>query len=793
MFIQTRSELSFVSTFLPNGLESNNNHLTGVATVYDSLLAYDTLYLNVQVNPLIVSVSELSNFFDQQLAANTGNSIIQNQIISSVGSVLNVVNCSLVDWRKCSSLNRLNCSTTSQTCGTCKSGYSGESGDSNTKCILPTSIPVADGSVCNANSNCGVQSYCLLSVIPHVCTRLPKECPGGCSGHGSCSFSDAITGNPVASCKQGDGNCEAVCNCNGNYTSTDCSITWANLLAKQSIRNLLIANLQNITALSNPSSENLVSWSNSIASMTQVTQEVTLSSANSVINIANTILNNAGSGSVVSSALTGTVSALDAVANHVSKDNLLSMVNSYGSIVANEMYPGQSSNDVIKSNFRTSSIIVGNGANTELSTPVSYVEALNNVKPMKLSLPNNTDSTKHVATTTVLMDAALYNVSGLNSNPLHMSMSELPCVHDGHNGCSMVFTLFNNEPADVQIITNPNQLQSFVISCEVGIARTVTHNCNNGYIINEYCNGSFTGSFKSVCNTNYSVSVCNSLGASNGVSSAGCTVLNYTSTQTMCKCPLVHSNGHRRLVDNNTSGVSVSLVSMLSTVASNFENTWESAGTLTTSSVLKGIRVLAVTGAIGLFAIIGILFGYQSDVAYQLELKSADKSQKQQKASTAGKEARRNKLILEAIERSRIKSTFEERLIEQALPEAMHEVSLKSKFISAIKSKHKWLSIVFHYSSYFPRVLRVLSLTTAIISMLFIQAVMYPISHPDNGICEAQTSEVACYAQPPAIGSGSSKCVWSSSSSSSDSHGSCTFRPPGDGKTLLYCLFCFYM
>ena len=76
--------------------------------------------------------------------------------------------------------------------------------------------------------------------------------------------------------------------------------------------------------------------------------------------------------------------------------------------------------------------------------------------------------------------------------------------------------------------------------------------------------------------------------------------------------------------------------------------------------------------------------------------------------------------------------------------------------------------------------LRVLSLATAIISMLFVQAVMYPIAHPDNGICEAQTTEASCYAQAPAVGSSTTKCVWQATNSKGQ--GSCSFRPPGDGK-----------
>ena len=160
----------------------------------------------------------------------------------------------------------------------------------------------------------------------------------------------------------------------------------------------------------------------------------------------------------------------------------------------------------------------------------------------------------------------------------------------------------------------------------------------------------------------------------------------------------------RRLTDNTTSGVSVSLVSMLTTVASNFENTWESAGTLTASSVLRGIRVLVVTGTIGLLAVIGIIFGYQFDVEHRLELKEmkSEETKMSRNNENLNEENRRKKLIMDALAKTRVKSSIEERLIEQALPEALHEVSFVPKFIQALKAKHKWLSIVFQYSAYFP-------------------------------------------------------------------------------------------
>ena len=783
--LQVRSELSYTTTTLPNGLQSNNNQITGVLNVYDSLLAFTTDTIGVTVNPIVLSVSSLSNLLTQQLNSSSGNSVMQSQILSAVSSVLNVVNCSLATTAKCAGLNRMNCAQTSNTCGACLSGYSGVSGDANSNCVSTSSskVIIADGGICSVNGDCGLFSYCNNSLVPSICMRLSASCPGGgdCSGHGSCSYRNVQTGKSVLSCNQGDSSCEAVCTCSGDYTTDDCSITNEDLLSKQSMRNTLITNLANITTASNPTADNLLSWSNSIASMTQVPNEITSSAANSALVVASTILSNAGSGSLSSSDLGGTVSALDTIATKVPTTSLLTLVNSYGGIVTNAMYPGQGSNDLIKSNYRLSSVVVGNDAQSELSTPVTYVESLNNIKPMKLSLPNNTDSSKNIAVTTVLMSASLYNVSGLNSNPLHMSMNQHPCVEDTSNSCSMTFTLSNNGPAAVDIINSPTQLQTFKTTCIAGVIKVVTHLCDNGVSLTEHCDGSFSGSFTSVCNTNYSMSVCNSLSSSSEVSNAGCHVLNYTSTQTVCSCPLTGFSSHRRRLGDNSSsvgGVSVDLVSMLSTVASNFESTWESADKLTAKSVLQGIQVLVVTGLIGLLAVTGVIYGYYSDKAHDTEVKGVKKSKS--KKDQAVQFHRRKQLILEALAKNRNKKSIEEQLIEEALPEALLEDSFQNKFTSAVKSKHKWLSVVYHYSEHFPRMLRVLSLSTAVFSMLFVQAMLYPIAHPDNGICNIQTTEASCYAQPASIGASNSKCYWVPSTVDDDG-GTCHFSPPGEG------------
>jgi hypothetical protein len=95
---------------------------------------------------------------------------------------------------------------------------------------------------------------------------------------------------------------------------------------------------------------------------------------------------------------------------------------------------------------------------------------------------------------------------------------------------------------------------------------------------------------------------------------------------------------------------------------------------------------------------------------------------------------------------------------------------------------------VFHYSPEFPRAMRVLSLFSSIVIMLFVQSVTYNIADPDDGSCESCEDESCCLSLKSTLNSNEDRCYWapfarsanisSSSSSVSSAIGSpgCHFR-----------------
>jgi hypothetical protein len=101
-------------------------------------------------------------------------------------------------------------------------------------------------------------------------------------------------------------------------------------------------------------------------------------------------------------------------------------------------------------------------------------------------------------------------------------------------------------------------------------------------------------------------------------------------------------------------------------------------------------------------------------------------------------------------------------MIEEALPMTFRTAPLLERFSFELKKYHRWLGIWFYYSPNFPRVLRVISLSTSVIAMLFIQAVTYNIAEVDDGSCESYVDSTSCLSEPSALDQSTNKCYWDS-------------------------------
>jgi hypothetical protein len=102
-------------------------------------------------------------------------------------------------------------------------------------------------------------------------------------------------------------------------------------------------------------------------------------------------------------------------------------------------------------------------------------------------------------------------------------------------------------------------------------------------------------------------------------------------------------------------------------------------------------------------------------------------------------------------------------LAEEALPDIlMSSKSWMRKMSDEMKRHHRWFAVIFYYSVKLPRILRVVSLSTQLIMMLFVQSITYNFTKGDDGTCATYTSEMTCLAPRSYYAPGSSKCYWTS-------------------------------
>ena len=113
-------------------------------------------------------------------------------------------------------------------------------------------------------------------------------------------------------------------------------------------------------------------------------------------------------------------------------------------------------------------------------------------------------------------------------------------------------------------------------------------------------------------------------------------------------------------------------------------------------------------------------------------------------------------------------------LLEESLPRVLvQQQAFADRFTSEVKQHHRWLGVVCFYSDSFPRSLRILSLATNIVVMLFVQSITYNLTKPDDGSCGTYTTQSTCLEPQSSLGTGESKCAWSDDHCSFVEHATC--------------------
>ena len=825
--LQSRSESSFGVASLPAGQRSANFTQTLFLQVYDSLNASTASYLQVAVLPMEQTNStSLKNSLLSKLSI--GNSSV-NGIKSAtalVSSILNNVNCSASP--NCTALHRLDCNSVPNTCGGCiSSDFVGDS-NSNTPCIRLDDLVVSrnrrlNSNWCSSSNDCISSPY--LECSKGICAIPSKSCIQDCSGNGGCYFVRNDNGDVIDECLITDAFCSAVCHCTGDWQGSSCSLSMEDMANRNDMRHQVVSSLSSLVALEDPTDESVLSWSQSLAAATQATDELHSSSLSMIHKLVDSIVSSALSTGSTYDKTDGVLGSLDSIFGNIALTSQKSQVRryllgnndssaaqtdhtalisssqsslkQYSQVVVNGMVAGQQAISTIQGQYRISnSVFSADSSNVSLTAPLSPAETANGViaPSMQIFVPNSTESLK---LSSVLLNSNLFGNSKFNSNPFQLNINSVlsQCASEKNQNCYMQITLQNNIPVNIST-TAVSNTETKKIQCTTSNLGPVDVPCPQNQVVQVRCNS--TGQTITVkCPSVTQHAVCNSVMGSSAVGS-GCKTVNFTSTSTTCLCPLTsrqisgltdptgHSKGRRlkkvEIVQSSNSTYkplsgSISFVAMLDSVTSTFLSTAESAENLNGASIEKSWQVLVT---IGVFGLVVILFALSAHYLDEKDLKAKNIPEKVAKASESiftrmffsrHKEGlKRFNTALKSLEQK----TPEMKIIESSLPNVLRSKPVIDKILSEERQFHKWFGIVFHHSPVFPRVLRVMSLTTSVVSMLFIQALTYNINNPDDGSCELQQTRAACLAQTSSIQEGAPKCYYTYDNGS----GSCHFNQP---------------
>jgi hypothetical protein len=221
-------------------------------------------------------------------------------------------------------------------------------------------------------------------------------------------------------------------------------------------------------------------------------------------------------------------------------------------------------------------------------------------------------------------------------------------------------------------------------------------------------------------------------------------------------------------------------------LAENTANVWLSARDLNGKTVSQNWKVLVTLSVIIVVVFTLMVATHRMDLAESKKLKNDATSRNLAAAHLFPIAIRKlapkpKRVIITHQKKKRVKVDVADKYkspqlkaLDECLPSIFQTNTFSQRFVAEIKRYHRWIGAVLYYSAHVPRALRILSLVTGVLSLLFVQAITYSLRNPDDGSCEKLINDKSCLQPRSPFFTGDSKCYWSSSSNS------CHFRSPGD-------------
>jgi hypothetical protein len=201
-----------------------------------------------------------------------------------------------------------------------------------------------------------------------------------------------------------------------------------------------------------------------------------------------------------------------------------------------------------------------------------------------------------------------------------------------------------------------------------------------------------------------------------------------------------------------------------------------SAQDLNVNTLKKSWQVIITIGALLIGMVMTMLYSHYADKKARGKISTEEKLLNQAKLHSSVYQQN----LVQQRNRNETETRTMIEIAEEALPKILNSQSLSTRVWNEEKRFHKYLGIFCHFSLQFPRILRVVSLSTNVIIMLFIQSLTYNFTHGNDGSCEKLQTAETCLAPKSDYGTGTTKCYWQSDSTATveTETGTCHFLQP---------------
>ena len=761
-------------------------------------------------------------------------------------SVMNLVNCSLAP--NCSALHRSDCLRTAHTCGPCQSSSMiGIGGDSNEPCYFPAAfsssllspaerVKGCPGNCSYPNGQCSFVSVTTGQQVSRCVEDDPScvsrcLCAAGFAGSVFCDQSDDQVASQQRLREQAVDNLAVV------MARSD--------LSAESIPSLLggmreLSQVKN--ELSSSSLDQLLSLSGQAVTSSrsnELDSDVLAGMDDQLDALVDALVFHADVTARARRKLTDSPSLGTSLLHEV--------VRNYSLFLSEQLVDGLPPTRIAANYLKVFAQAIAPvqsdclGGNLSFSLPqTSYEAALAIPTASSLVLPACFNSSLDRRTVSFFsLPSQLYDRPEFTADPLSLHLSSLPCLGTSLGSCAVDIVL----RADNSLLFPPSPdlllpAENVTVECFEGDRGNHSLHCpSTGRNYSVTCRGE-RKTIVATCPAQLPPELlCRDIAAP----TASCRLVNYTATTATCSCSLLpsarralrslSSTGNSSEDDDlyQSEGFDADYVSMLSAVEGDFTSTVLSASSLSADKLADSITAVVTMSCLLLGILLALGLAHWADKKAEKKIgvetnimMHALVSRNNQQAKTAHrlapsdekKKKRITSLLPSSMQRMSQRISFFSgtaggggrgqllqrgravennrqsimELAEEALPLILSSHSTLVKRIwQEMKRHHRWLGIVFHFSPKFPRILRVLSLATNILIMLFVQSLTYNFTHGDNGECRNHLTRSTCLSRPSDFGSGESQCLWTPSTAPGhiDGEGSCAYNYPENSITVV--------